>query len=77
MYQGLQSIIVVDVKQASVCVLGLGIAVLCLGLTVRSIIAFIVAFRLGLNWKEKFFIPIAWLPKATVQVNCWPPLEIK
>ena len=49
--------------------LGLGIAVLCIGLITRCIVAFLAVFRLGLNWKETFFIPIAWLPKATVQVK--------
>ncbi len=48
---------------------GLGVAVLFIGLSVRIIISFLAVFRLGLNMKEKLFIPLAWLPKATVQVS--------
>ena len=48
--------------------IGLGLAVLVIGLVLRIIASFFAVFRLGLNLKEKFFIPLAWLPKATVQV---------
>ena len=47
--------------------LGMGIAVLACGLTVRAIVSFIAVMGIGFNLKEKFFIPLAWLPKATVQ----------
>ena len=46
---------------------GLGLAVLGVGLVIRSLVAFLAVFGAGLNMKEKFFIPLAWLPKATVQ----------
>ena len=48
---------------------GLGIAVLCIGLALRILASFLSVFGLGFNLKEKLFIPIAWLPKATVQVG--------
>jgi hypothetical protein len=44
------------------------VAVLAIGLVFRCIAAFLAVFGLGLKLKEKLFIPIAWLPKATVQV---------
>ena len=47
---------------------GLGIAVLAIGLAVRVVVSFLAVFGLNLTLKEKFFIPFAWLPKATVQV---------
>nr|XP_006825815.1 PREDICTED: mitochondrial sodium/hydrogen exchanger 9B2-like [Saccoglossus kowalevskii] len=31
------------------------------------LVSFLSVFRAGLNLKEKCFIPLAWLPKATVQ----------
>ncbi|ELU16618.1 hypothetical protein CAPTEDRAFT_34319, partial [Capitella teleta] len=46
---------------------GLGLAVLGLGLSLRLVVSFLAVFGLNFNWKEKFFIPLAWLPKATVQ----------
>lgn len=48
-------------------ILGLGVAVLCIGLAFRMVASFLAVFRLGLNYKEMLFIPLAWLPKATVQ----------
>lgn len=48
---------------------GLGLAVLGLGLSLRLVVSFLAVFGLNFNWKEKFFIPLAWLPKATVQVS--------
>ena len=42
-------------------------AVLAIGLVIRMVASFLAVFRLGLNMREKLFIPLAWLPKATVQ----------
>ena len=53
----------------AVCVTGLGIAVLLIGLLLRLIASFLAVFGTDFTWKERFFIPIAWLPKATVQVT--------
>jgi len=48
---------------------GLGLAVLCIGLVIRIITSFLVVFGLGLTLREQLFVAIAWLPKATVQVS--------
>ncbi|XP_077999046.1 sodium/hydrogen exchanger 9B2-like isoform X2 [Glandiceps talaboti] len=47
--------------------IGLGIAVLAIGLTVRVIVSFFVVLKCGFTIKERLFIALAWLPKATVQ----------
>jgi hypothetical protein len=41
---------------------------MCLSNIVR-LFPFLAVFRSGLNLKEMFFIPLAWFPKATVQVR--------
>lgn len=46
---------------------GLGLAVLVIGLAFRVVASLVSVLGLGLNKKEKIFIPFAWLPKATVQ----------
>lgn len=40
---------------------------LTIGLVVRMVVSFLAVFGTNLNLKERLFIPIAWLPKATVQ----------
>ncbi|KAE9548239.1 hypothetical protein FO519_008547 [Halicephalobus sp. NKZ332] len=50
------------------------IAVLVLGLVVRCIVAVIAVFGTHLNFKERVFTSIAWLPKATVQAALAPVL---
>lgn len=44
-----------------------GFAVLCAGLAIRIVITYIGTSHNDLTWKEKLFVAIAWLPKATVQ----------
>ena len=46
---------------------GIGIACLCISLTFRVAASVLAVLGSGMNLKEKLFIPIAWLPKATVQ----------
>lgn len=46
---------------------GLGMACLGTGLVVRVLFTFLMVFFGGFNTKEKLFISVAWLPKATVQ----------
>ncbi|KAL0970532.1 hypothetical protein UPYG_G00243360 [Umbra pygmaea] len=46
---------------------GLGMACLAVGLVIRVSVIFLMVFFGGFNLKEKLFICIAWLPKATVQ----------
>ncbi|CAD5122438.1 DgyrCDS10862 [Dimorphilus gyrociliatus] len=57
----------IDITKIKSSTIGLGLAVLAIGLLFRVIASFLAVLRLGLNTKEKFFIPLAWLPKATVQ----------
>lgn len=47
---------------------GLGIGSLAIGLLVRVLFTFVCVLCAGFNFKEKLFIALAWLPKATVQV---------
>ncbi|KAJ8416581.1 hypothetical protein AAFF_G00358690 [Aldrovandia affinis] len=46
---------------------GLGMAALSIGLVVRVLFTFVMVLFAGFNMKEKMFITLAWLPKATVQ----------
>ncbi|MED6254772.1 Sodium/hydrogen exchanger 9B2 [Ataeniobius toweri] len=46
---------------------GLGIATLLIALVVRVLFTFVCVLRAGFNLKEKVFIALAWMPKATVQ----------
>ena len=48
---------------------GLGIATLGIGLVVRSVFSFTVTMGTGFNIKERVFITLTWLSKATVQVT--------
>lgn len=48
--------------------LGLGIASLLIALLVRVLFTFVCVLCAGFNLKEKVFIALAWMPKATVQV---------
>jgi len=48
---------------------GLGIAVLAIGMVIRLVVSFFAVWGTDLNLKERLFIPFAWLPKATVQVH--------
>lgn len=49
-------------------ILGMGIATLFIGLCVRSAVSFSVTIGTGFNLKERIFITLTWLSKATVQV---------
>ncbi|XP_064619907.1 sodium/hydrogen exchanger 9B2-like [Lineus longissimus] len=60
------------ISQLDGSTVGLGVAVLCIGLVFRVVASFLVVFRTNLTWRERFFIPIAWLPKATVQAAIGP-----
>uniref|UniRef100_A0A914QBH5 Cation/H+ exchanger domain-containing protein n=1 Tax=Panagrolaimus davidi TaxID=227884 RepID=A0A914QBH5_9BILA len=50
------------------------ILILTIGLIIRCIISVFSLFKTKLNFKEKIFISIAWLPKATVQAALAPVL---
>jgi NhaP-type Na+/H+ or K+/H+ antiporter len=45
----------------------IGLAIICAGLIARSFGTFISVQGAGLNWKEKLFCVISYIPKATVQ----------
>lgn len=47
----------------------MSVVCLVLGAVVRFFVTYGTASMAGLNVKEKFFIAISWIPKATVQVN--------
>ncbi|XP_043228018.1 sodium/hydrogen exchanger 9B2-like isoform X2 [Amphibalanus amphitrite] len=51
---------------------GLGLLVLFIGLTVRMAVTFFVVLGGGLTVKERLFVTLAWLPKATVQAAIGP-----
>ncbi|XP_069677232.1 sodium/hydrogen exchanger 9B2-like isoform X3 [Periplaneta americana] len=51
---------------------GLGIACLSLSLVMRMVSSAATVAGVGLNWKEKLFVAIAWFPKATVQAAIGP-----
>ncbi|XP_064601506.1 sodium/hydrogen exchanger 9B2-like [Liolophura sinensis] len=57
----------VDISTVQGSTIGLGVAVLTIGLFVRVIVSFLAVFKAGLTVREMLFIPLAWLPKATVQ----------
>lgn len=50
----------------------LGFVCFIIGLICRSICEFLMTHGLGLNYKERLFSVIAWIPKATVQAAVGP-----
>ncbi len=52
--------------------IGLALLSLLISLTIRMITSALVVFGADLNLKEKLFISLAWLPKATVQAAIGP-----
>ncbi|KAF4078381.1 hypothetical protein AMELA_G00198630 [Ameiurus melas] len=57
----------ITITALSTNTVGLGTAALCVGVVVRVCVTFTVVLFAGFNLKEKIFISLAWLPKATVQ----------
>ena len=57
----------VDLAKLDLNVLGLGVAVLCIGLVVRLVVSQLAVLGGDLNLQERIFVSLAWLPKATVQ----------
>ena len=51
---------------------GLGIAVLIIGLSIRIVVSFLAVLGGDLTLKERIFVALAWLPKATVQAALGP-----
>ncbi|XP_006893177.1 PREDICTED: sodium/hydrogen exchanger 9B1-like [Elephantulus edwardii] len=52
--------------------IGIGVATLSLALMVRLFVTFLLMCFAGFNFKEKLFIALAWMPKATVQAVLGP-----
>jgi len=48
---------------------GMGMANLVISLVIRLVTTYLGLLGNDLNLKERLFISISWLPKATVQVN--------
>ena len=53
---------------------GYGLAVLAIGLTIRIIVSYLSVLGGDLSTKERIFVALAWLPKATVQAALGPVL---
>lgn len=56
-------------KFVFVSTIGLCIATLGVALVVRVMATFLMVSFAGFNFKEKIFVSLAWIPKATVQVK--------
>ncbi|XP_070786264.1 sodium/hydrogen exchanger 9B2 [Enoplosus armatus] len=57
----------ITIATLSPSTVGLGLACISIGLVIRLLVTFLLVHFGGFNLKEKFFIAVAWLPKATVQ----------
>ncbi|PAA47344.1 hypothetical protein BOX15_Mlig031303g3, partial [Macrostomum lignano] len=62
----------VDVGSLQADAIGLSLAALGIGLLLRMVASFIAVTGAGFTVRERFFIPFAWLPKATVQAAIGP-----
>ena len=51
---------------------GFGLAVLAIGLTIRIMVSYLAVLGGDLSVKERIFVALAWLPKATVQAALGP-----
>ncbi len=65
--KGVVTLIAIQVDKLEPDTVGLGILVLVIGLTVRVLVTFGAVGCGDLRLKERLFIALAWLPKATVQ----------
>lgn len=57
----------IKISSLSIYTVGFGVATLSVGLLLRVLVTFTVVSFAGFNMKEKIFISLAWMPKATVQ----------
>ncbi|CAL8241330.1 unnamed protein product [Merluccius merluccius] len=57
----------ITIATLSARTVGLGIACIFLGLVLRLLVTYLLVHWAGFNLREKLFIAVAWLPKATVQ----------
>ncbi|XP_059167523.1 sodium/hydrogen exchanger 9B2-like [Physella acuta] len=57
----------VSVQNLKSVTVGYGVAILFAGLATRLLVAGLSVLRTDLNMRERIFVPLAWIPKATVQ----------
>ncbi|XP_035280605.1 sodium/hydrogen exchanger 9B2-like isoform X1 [Anguilla anguilla] len=57
----------ITVSTLELSTVGLGMAAITIGLAVRVLFTYCMVLFAGFNVKEKVFVTLAWLPKATVQ----------
>jgi Kef-type K+ transport system membrane component KefB len=41
--------------------------IICSGVTLRTLVTYVIMAGFGYTWREKLFYAVAWTPKATVQ----------
>lgn len=64
-------IFVFQISELNPQVMQMGAVCLVSCLVIRVIATFLVSFGCGLNNKEKLFIGLTWMAKATVQVSIY------
>jgi len=62
----------IQVSELDPNTVGLGIAVLVISISFRLVVSYLAVLGGDLNIKERIFISMAWLPKATVQAALGP-----
>lgn len=55
-----------DMSTVNASMVGYSFAVILVGLTIRFIVTFLITYSKNYNAKERLFMAICWLPKATV-----------
>lgn len=60
-----------QVSELDIGTVGWGLVTLAIGLVFRMTTSFFVVMGGNLNVKERLFVALAWVPKATVQVICF------
>ena len=58
-----------QISKLDAATVGYGLLVLTIGLSIRVAVSFFAVLGGGLTTKERLFVALAWLPKATVQVQ--------
>ena len=58
-----------QISKLDAATVGYGLLVLTIGLSIRVAVSFFSVLGGGLTTKERLFVALAWLPKATVQVQ--------
>ncbi|XP_026461632.1 sodium/hydrogen exchanger 9B2 [Ctenocephalides felis] len=62
----------IKINELDGSIVSLGVGCLITGILVRIVCTVIVAIRCRLNLKEKFFVALSWMSKATVQAALGP-----